>query len=509
MKVVTAAEMREIEADVVKRGTSLDTLMQRAGTAVARAVAQNADAGNVLILVGPGNNGGDGIIATDALARDGREVTVYTFHRNRVEGGSADIVAAESDTNLSQLEALMQRSSTIVDALLGIGQNRAPSDDLAAILRCVNGHRPRQARALAVDIPTGVNADTGAVPGEAFRADLTIAMGFLKCGHVVYPGAGYCGETRVEDVGIPPELAESVKVSTPRDADIAAMLPARAHDANKGSGGRLLFVGGSHDFLGAPALCTAAAYRAGAGLVEAAVPESIEHSVAGHVPEDVFRPLSEENGQLGLSALIQIKESLGRATAVVSGPGMGHSENTVRFTAGLLALLGKSQIKGALFDADALNALARLPRWWETDVSMVLTPHPGEMARLTGLSVSEIQSDRLSIARRFAAEWKKIVVLKGAGTIVAAPSGETVVNTTGGPNLATAGTGDVLSGIVGGLLAQGCDPFVAATAGVYLHGRAGDLLRREHGDIGTVAGDLPPMIPAARRSILEKREEPA
>jgi NAD(P)H-hydrate epimerase len=352
-----------------------------------------------------------------------------------------------------------------------------------------------------------VNADTGAVPGEAFRATLTVAMGFLKVGNVVFPGAEYCGEIRVEDVGIPAQLAKSVQVSVPTDGDIASLLPTRSATSNKGSGGRLLVIGGSRDFVGAPALASLAAYRAGAGLVEVAVPESIEPTVGGHILEAIYRPLQEEDGQIAPDAIAAVETGMERAAALALGPGMGLSSSTVQFTQAVLRALAKAPPKHALIDADGLNALSKLGEWWKTKTPIVLTPHPGEMSRLTGLPIAEIQSDRLGVARRYAAEWEKIVVLKGAGTVVADPSGEAVVNPTGGPNLATAGTGDVLSGVIGGLLAQGVRPFPAAVAGVYIHGRAGDLLRAEHGDVGTLAGDLLGMLPRARLSILANTQE--
>lgn len=267
-----------------------------------------------------------------------------------------------------------------------------------------------------------------------------------------------------------------------------------------------MVIGGSHNYMGAPALVSVAAYRAGAGLIEAAVPRLVQQSVAAHVLEAVFRPLPEADGRISEDALSDVLAGLALAKAVVYGPGMGLSEETVAVTGRFLAMLEKEG-KPTLIDADGLNALAHLPEWWSVRADLILTPHPGEMARLTGLSVQQVQSDRPSIARRHAAKWKKIVVLKGAATVVAAPDGTAAINPTGGPNLATAGTGDVLSGIIGGLLAQGCAPFDAAVTGTYLHGRAGDLLRAELGDAGTLAGDLVAKLPIARLAILNRFEE--
>jgi NAD(P)H-hydrate epimerase len=247
------------------------------------------------------------------------------------------------------------------------------------------------------------------------------------------------------------------------------------------------------------------AYRVGAGLVEIATPSSAHPIVAAHVLEPVFRPLPEVDGRVAEDALEQVKAGLDKAKACVVGPGLGLAPSTVTFIGALLKALQEKGIP-AVIDADGLNALSELRNWWTTKCRLVLTPHPGEMSRLTGLSIQEIQQDRLGIAMQCAARWDTVVVLKGAGTVIASPDGRAVINSTGGPNLGTAGTGDVLSGIIGGLLTQGLPPFDAAVCGVYLHGHAGDLLQREHGEIGTIASDLIDILPKARRSILEEAE---
>lgn len=504
MKVATADQMRSIESAAVERGISLASLMQRAGEHVARVAAELSDGGPILILVGPGNNGGDGLVAATWLFQRGHEVAVYTFKRPGVGTYPGSVVRGEEDQDLSELNRLARSSAVVVDALLGIGQSRAPEGLLAAILQRVNGQRSHSSRGIAVDIPTGVNADSGAAPGEAFRADLTLCMGLLKCGDVLYPGAGYAGRVQVVDVGIPEGLEGDVMVEVPSAGEIASLLPERNANSNKGSYGRLLVVAGSRDFLGAPALAGTAAYRAGAGLVEAAVTAYVQQSVAAHVLETVYTQLPEDDGRIPPGALPLISQALDRADALVFGPGLGLSSQTIELTRGVLGLLANGPVHRAVVDADGLNALAQIDRWWEVVAKLVLTPHPGEMSRLTGRSIPEIQHNRLVTAQEFAAAWQKVVVLKGAGTVIASPDGKAAVNPTGGPNLATAGTGDVLSGVIGGLLAQGCDPFEAAVAGVYWHGRAGDLLRGEHGDAGTIASDLLAVLPSARLSILEE-----
>jgi len=504
VKAVSAGEMRDIEAEVVRRGTPLDELMARAGRALATSV-ESHPRGEVLVLCGPGNNGNDGLIAASHLLRSGRGVTAYGFRRTDWHGFTGPGVSAEEDEELRRLDLALRRAAVVVDALLGIGAARPPSGLLAAIIERAN-QIPSGAWKLAVDIPTGVDADSGSVAGPAFKAAHTLCMGFLKRGVALFPGAEYAGTVEVADLGFPGDLAEGVTVSVPSPADVAALLPRRGANTNKGSYGRVLFIGGSRDFAGAPALAAEAAYRAGAGLVEVAVPAIVQPMVAAHLREAIFRPLADHSGQIGEDSLPALRAALAHALSVVLGPGMGLGDETLSVVEGVLDGMLGGDLRGAVVDADALNALARSDGWWQRSLPLVLTPHPGEMGRLTGMSVAAIQSDRLDVARRYSTLWQKIVVLKGAGTIVASPDGRATINPTGGPNLATAGTGDVLSGLIAGLLAQGTDPFDAAVAGVFLHGQAGDLAAADIGPVGTLASDLLPRIPRARHTVAENSE---
>lgn len=506
MKVVNADEMRTIERAALAGGITVDNLMQRAADAIVEAVRDASAGGSALILAGPGNNGGDGVVAAAKLNDMGIPVTAYTFHRENTQPFTGDTVRAEDDEACEQLRHKLQRADVIVDAVLGIGQNRQPDNGLRRILEAVHAGKPDTSTSIAVDIPTGVNADSGAVPGAVFQADTTICMGFAKLGTLTYPGAAYCGKVQVADIGLPPDSGENIPVTTPLPRDIAKLLPGRDPASNKGSSGRLEVVSGSRDFSGAPVLCSMAAYRVGAGLVEIALPESTHPIVAAHVLEPVFRPLPEEDGKVAPAAADAVNEGLEKAKACVAGPGLGLSQSTVAFIDRLLHLLAEARLPGVI-DADGLNALSSIDRWWEVEANLVVTPHPGEMSRLTGISIADIQQDRLHVALSHAARWRKVVVLKGAGTVIASPEGDAVINSTGGPNLATAGTGDVLTGVIGGLLTQGLPPFDAAVSGVYLHGRAGDLLRDELGDVGTVAGDLIDTLPQARLSILQEAQE--
>ncbi len=506
MKLASTVEMKSIEEAAIREGTPIDELIHRAARQLAATIRKMAPSGRIVVLVGPGNNGSDGLEAARLLASVGRDVRVYSFRRTDSRGFDGPTMPAEEDPDCGWLREQLGAADLVVDAILGIGQNRPPDGLLAQIIRTVNDHPASTLRRLAVDVPTGVDADTGAVPGIAFRANVTLGMGFCKRGVALYPGAEYAGRLETADLGYDPAPARIPKAQLSTVVQVSGLLPRRSAAGNKGSSGRLLFAGGSRDFVGAPALASIAAYRAGAGLVEIAVPASIRSIVAGFSLEPVYWPLPDQDGVLVPAAAESLVERMKKARALVVGPGMSLSPDTIAMMRSLLPHIGASDLHGAVIDADALNALAQIPDWWQSGGPVVVTPHPGEMSRLAGLSIAEVQRNRIETATRYAGRWNVVVVLKGAGTVIAAPDGQAWVNPTGGPNLATAGTGDVLSGIIGSLMAQGCEPLNAAVAGVFLHGRAGDLLRRRLGDAGTVASDLHGVLPQARLSILAEAE---
>ncbi|MGH2441551.1 MAG: NAD(P)H-hydrate dehydratase [Chloroflexota bacterium] len=503
--LLTGAEMKDIERDLMSQGVSLETLIDRAASALCSTVQELAPRGPILILAGPGNNGADGAGAAMLLSAAGREVTVYGVSRPEPGYAGFTFVNGDDDRDLARLTALRDASSIIVDALLGTGQNRGPEGLMAALIEAINQHG-KAPMSLSVDVPTGVSTDTGVVAGSAFRADVTLCLGFGKRGTAVYPGAEFAGTTRVAPIGIPRQAASAVRVWAPEPADIAARLPRRPQASNKGESGRVLLVSGSRDFTGAPTLCAMGAYRAGAGLVEIATPAGNVATVASHSLEPVYLPLPERDGRIDGGAVPALASAMEKARTVVVGPGLGFSGETVEAMRGILNAMAEKRIASGVIDADGLNALAHIHEWWGVDLPLVLTPHPGEMSRLTGSSIQEIQADRVGIAQRHAARWGKVVVLKGAGTVIAHPDGKTAVNPTGSSNLATAGTGDVLSGIIGGLLAQGSAPWDAAMVGVYMHGKAGDILRDQQGDVGMIASDLLSKVPAARQAILRETD---
>jgi hydroxyethylthiazole kinase-like uncharacterized protein yjeF len=499
--IVSTEEMRAAEREYVQRGGSLDQLMQRAGAAVAARITGN---NRVLVLVGPGNNGGDGLVAARRLRERLIPVTVYTFRRPWTEDLDATIIQAESDHNLEQLQRELATCEVVIDALLGTGQDRPLEGLVADIVNRVNTatSRGRFPWRLAVDVPTGVNTNTGQVGTTAFRADVTVTLGFAKRGLFAFPGADYAGQVEVADIGLPTDLLPRISCVLPSSQDIAQLLPRRSQDSNKGKSGTVVVIGGSYNYTGAPVLVAMGAYRVGSGLVRMAVPPAIHSIVAAHATEPVFVSIPGDAARFGPDALAAVAESVVSAKAFVLGPGLGQDPATVEFVHALLERLADSTVPGVL-DADGLNAVARRDEWWKhAPANLVLTPHPGEMARLLDTTVAAVQSNRFAAASDAACRWGKVVLLKGAYTIVADPTGIMSINPTGSPNLATAGTGDVLSGIVAGLLAQGLSPRDAAVAGAWLHGAAGQRVAERLGDAGTVASDLLAVIPEIRHSLV-------
>lgn len=498
--LVTSEEMRKAESAYAQMGGDLTALMRRAGREIASRIAGGS---GTLILAGPGNNGGDGIEAARILAERGDSVFVYSYRRDDAPEG-VPAARFEDDQELSLLKRELRNATVVVDGLLGTGRRRPIEGPLAEIITTVN--EATGVLRVAIDIPTGVDADTGAVDGAAFRAGITVTLGFGKQGLWGSPGADYVGAVEVVDIGLPRTIPVDCSCGLSTTDDIGTLLPKRSLDWNKGKSGTVLAVCGSYQFCGAPVLVSTAAYRAGAGLVRLAVPDAIHGLVAAHEVESVFASVASDRW-FSPSSLTETETWLERAHAFALGPGLGGHPETVSFVRGLLNRLRSAGLPGVL-DADGLNAVADWEGWWkEVPAKLVITPHPGEMARLLGSSVSDVQADRFEITRKAAQKWQVVVVLKGSNSIIAEPSGRLTVNPTGGPNLGTGGTGDVLTGVIASFMAQGMGPYEAATAGVWIHGAAGDLLRDEFGDAGTLASDLWDVLPPARKALQEAAAE--
>lgn len=560
-KVATAAQTRRLEAAAVEAGASWPGLMEDAGRGMAllaRQMLGEARGAGVVVLVGPGNNGGDGLVIARHLHETGSDVVCYLW--NRPSSGEdwplaaarrhgIQVIDATDDPSCAALRRLIAQGDLIVDALLGIGLSRALDEALCEVVACVNAAgKP----VLAVDIATGIGSDTGAVLGCAIRATVTAAAGILKPGHLLSPGATFAGVTRVIDLGLPEQLENTTMAETLGARGMRGLVPARPADSNKGTFGKVMVAGGSGRYPGAPFMAASGAMRVGAGLVTLAVGRSAFGSLAAALHEATFLPLPEEEwGTLGGAAATDLLEELGGYRACVVGPGLGREEATKTFVARLLKLEVEKSASGVGFlraaqtaarehrptgsvgfvrtagpqqatkeqevkekeadappifviDADGLNLLAQTDAWHErlAPGSAILTPHPGEMARLLDIKdVAEVNGDRIEAARTAASNWKQIVVLKGAGTVIADPDGRVAIGPQGNAALATAGTGDVLAGIIGGLIAQGLAPFDAARLGVYLHAEAGARVRDEIGEAGAVAGDLLVRIPQAIRAL--------
>ncbi len=503
--------MRALEEAAARAGRLPATLMQDAGLGVAQEVWITLGAvpeRNVVVLVGPGNNGGDGLVAARHLHDWGAHVTVLLLAPRSGDDGNLkqlverNVIIVNADES-NTAEAIDQ-AEAIVDAVLGTGRARPLDGLFADVLDRVSHARANSVlspKVIAVDLPTGVDCDTGAVDPHALRADATVALGVSKVGLHTLPGADYAGNVEVIDIGLPKDSVEALPVDLLNPRWVRQRLPARPPAANKGTFGRVLVVAGSKNYAGAARLASLAALRSGAGLVTLACPASVEPLVAPNASEVTYLPLPERNGFVAPSAAIDVASAVGGYNVLLLGPGLGQGPLQESFVRQLLFSLG-GDAPPVLIDADGLNNLAKLPRWGErVRPRCVLTPHPGEFARLTRRSIADIQSDRLASVRSAAQEWRQTVVLKGAYTVISAADGGAAVNPYANPALATAGTGDVLAGVIAGLLAQGLGSFEAACCGAYVHAAAAEGLRAETGDAGLLAGDLLTELPRTMREL--------
>ena len=513
MKVATAAEMRVIDSRAINDFGILGlVLMENAGYKVARKVEEilgDVQSKTICIFAGKGNNGGDGFVAARHLENSGAKVRVLLYGSKEAVTGDAkvnldillktgaDIVEITGERDLDKVKFLAALADCLVDALLGTGFRGEIKGNLAEVVGIISA---AGAPVVAVDIPSGIDADSGAVRGVAVKANHTVTIALPKPGLLFQPGAAHAGEITVADIGIPQEV---VMVDAPRQNVITAdavrrILPERQPWLHKGVCGRVLVVAGSPGLTGAAALTSSAAVRSGAGLVTLATAEGLQVILASKLTEVMTRALPQtDNGAIGGAAVHYISELAANSDVLAIGPGIGQAEETA-IALREVVINAKCPL---VVDADGLNALAGY-----TDVLLnsealaVLTPHPGEMSRLTGVSVEKINADRLNVARAAAANWGAIVVLKGPGTVVAFPDGEVFINTSGNAGMATGGTGDVLTGIIAGFIAQGLSSHDAAVAGVYIHGLAGDIVA-EAGMTGMAAGDIVAALPAAIRKL--------
>ncbi len=514
-----AEEMRGTDRWAIsERGVPGLELMENAGAAVTRAAERMAPDGPITIVCGKGNNGGDGLVVARMLREGGREVNVVCV-------GAPEELAGDARTNLERLpgaapldldgvpwtdhggspgtaptgpgpEALLGASALVVDALLGTGFQGVPRGEVA---RAIDVLRATQPTVLSVDVPSGVDASSGEVAGAAVRATLTVTFHAAKPGLWINPGKAHAGAVEVADIGIPRGAPGAPRVGLISEA-VLAELPRRGAGGNKFSSGHVLLAGGSRGLTGAPTMAARASMRAGAGYVTVCVPSSLQATIASSgFPELMTRALEEDppdSGSIAEEAREQVLEAAGRGGALALGPGLGRSAPAAAFA----RAVAREAALAMVIDADGLNAHAgHLAELAARPSPTVLTPHAGELARLTGSDSHEIDAHRLERVRAAAAEAGAVVALKGDDTLVASPDGIVAVSPGRAPGLATAGTGDVLTGVVAALLAGGLDAFTATAGGVFLHLLAGRLAARRVGAAeGVVAGDVIEALPAVR-----------
>jgi NAD(P)H-hydrate epimerase len=520
MKIVTQEEMRVLEESAVQAGVSLDSLMENAGLAVAGWIRDRLGylhSRRILVLVGPGNNGADGLCAARHLSRWGARVTCYLCvgrpdrdpKRDLAIAAGVELVDAAQDPGFGRLGRLAAESHVVLDAILGIGRARSlippVSDEIRVIVEAARATRPLF---VALDVQTGLNADTGEFDPNGLAADVVLTLGAPKIGLYLRPLVNPKGSVITLDIGIPEGADRGVRVEAMTREMASSILRPRPLASNKGSYGRSLIVGGSKNFVGAAYLATAAAAASGTGIATLAAPRSVAEIVASRLAEATYVPLveSEPGAPDPEVAGRQIVQACERVTALLIGPGLGQTPYIGPMLRRLLG--GPLPDIPMAFDADGLNALAKIRGWWEQlRRPAVITPHPGEMSRLMETTVEEVQRDRLAAARQGASKFRCVVILKGACTVVANPDGRVRVSPWANAGLATGGTGDVLAGVVVGLLSQGIGPFDAATLAVYAHGLAGDLARKRVGETAMVAGDVLADLPHAIHELEAARRQ--
>lgn len=513
--VLTAREMRAADAAAIRAGVSADRLMENAAAGLVRSLRERHPGWRrAAVVCGPGNNGGDGLASARLLARDGLSVSVFTLRDPGSFTGAAAANARRAQDAGLELSPLGARGAPaalrralddcdgVVDALFGTGLSRPLGGAAARVVAAINrSGRP----VVSADVPSGLSSDTGDLLGACVQARLTVAFGAAKHCHVLYPAREACGELRVVSIGIPRRiLMQDRRLTLVEAADVLALLPPRSRDAHKGDYGRVAIIAGSRGKAGAAILAARGALRAGAGLVTVFCPESLEPTVVAALPETMTRGLPERDGSFAPEAAETILEAIEGFDAAAIGPGLGTSPGAVAVLRRVLATR-----RPLVCDADALNALAGKPALLaQRRAPTVLTPHPGEAARLSGAATPQIQRDRVGAARRLARRSRAVVVLKGASTLTATPEGAVRVNPTGSPLMASGGSGDVLTGAVAALLAAGLSAEKAAWSAAFLHGAAGERLEGALGDAGLLARELADSLPLARAALRSGKASP-
>lgn len=514
MKIVKPEQMGEIDKFTINEiGIPGIVLMENAAVAVVNEILgmlPDLCGKRVVVLAGKGNNGGDALAVARHLYNKGIDIKTYLLaKKDEIKGDAATnlkildnmgvgVIEFVSEEQFPEFENVLLRSDLVVDGIFGTGLKGIVKGIPARLIDIVNSSSKK---VVSIDIPSGINGENGRVMGCCIRASRTVTLALPKIGLLVHPGCEYTGNITVADIGIPQKAIDNFGINTfiLSRHEVSSMIPVRNRDANKGSFGRVFIISGSTGMTGAGCLTAKAARRSGAGLVYLGVPLGLWHIYASSTTEAITVPLDDDGtGRLSHSLIDKIDTFIQKKDVIAMGPGLSVNNAIIKIVE---SIIEKAQVP-LVIDADALNAIS-------TDVSVlkklkvpaVITPHPGEMSRLTGIDIADIQKNRLEVAREFAAKWNVVTVLKGSKTVVANPDGTLFLNTTGNPGMATAGSGDVLTGIIAGLIGQGMKAEDAAVAGVYLHGFAGDEACSKKGECGMIAGDIIEELPGVLKSL--------
>ncbi|HEX68419.1 MAG TPA: NAD(P)H-hydrate dehydratase [bacterium] len=498
MKVVTSSQMREIDRRTIEGiGIPSLVLMENAGRKVAEAIHKYfPHIKKIILLCGPGNNGGDGLVCARHLKLHyGKKVSVYLARK--------DNLSPDAEKNLRILENLnfqifewvnppsIEESNLVVDALLGTGIKGKPEGKIADMIRWINAS---SLPVVSVDTPSGLSGDFPPHPDYTVKALITVTMALPKKEQVVFPGAEYVGKLIVADIGFPPSLlgSEEWKIEIMEGEKLKQWIKPRRPDTHKGTYGHILILSGSQGFTGAPLLTARGALRSGVGLITLGIPETIYSIVAGKIPEIIPFPLPAKEGGFTLSAWEKIKNWGRKITSLAMGPGISLASPVKEF---VKKVIEESQLP-MVVDADALTIISEDTSILKKAKSpLILTPHPGEMARLIGKDIDYVLNHRIEVALSFARKFNLILILKGARTVIATPEEKVFINPTGNPGMATGGMGDVLTGLIGGLLAQGYTPLESALIGVFIHGASGDILWEERKATSLTATEVAENIP--------------
>jgi hydroxyethylthiazole kinase-like uncharacterized protein yjeF len=532
VKLFSVKEMHELEVEANSSGLTYEMMMENAGNGLAKEIGNaysHFSNRKIISLVGTGNNGGDALVALNHLQKNNWNTIAYIVKARKPDdplveryiNSGGKVVNAENDSGFRKLKKTITECSILIDGVFGTGIKLPLHGEVAEILanvKTIIETGSYTLKVVAVDCPSGVDCETGEAANEAIPADITVTMAGVKAGLIRFPAARIAGDVRVANIG-PIEDLKAYKKNKKLILEknmIRDILPERPLDSHKGTFGTALIIAGSVNYTGAGLLAGVAAYRSGVGLVTTAVPAPLHDSLAGQFPESTWILLPHEMGVISCDAARVLENNMDRASAVLIGPGFGLEDTTREFLHRLFAEPSVSNLgdigfiheqipespnkifqKPVVLDADGLKLISKVTDWYKLlPAPAILTPHPGEMSIITGLSIQEIQANRIEIAAEYSKKWGHVIVLKGAYTIISAPNGQIAVVPIATPALAEAGTGDVLAGTIVGLRAQGIDAFKAACAGAWIHAMAGIFAAKKLGNnISVIASDLLNAIP--------------